>query len=243
MRRELTALCQTNARPRSAPQSHPFSRSAGCEPNRARHPLAGRCRGKRVLMRRELTALCQTNARPRSAPQSHPFSRSAGCEPNRARHPSGSSEWRCSLPAPWRPLPPQRNVGAKPCPRDCSQEHGLPLMAPILGWLAAWAIGRKHVVAKAQRPINKVGFAPVTNAGSLRLAEPLSKASPHVERFVLAQHVVTGARELVRQRLGCHDGVGPRPLAFVEAFRLGAEAPRELRRLDECPGEVRVAVL
>ena len=44
-----------------------------------------------------------------------PFSHCVGCEPNRTRHPSGSS-FRDTLRAPWRRLPPQRNVGAKPRP-------------------------------------------------------------------------------------------------------------------------------
>jgi hypothetical protein len=31
---------------------------------------------------------------------------------------------RDALRAPWRPVPPQRNVGAKPCPRGCSHSSG-----------------------------------------------------------------------------------------------------------------------
>src|SRR6266478_3429989 len=85
--------------------------------------------------------------------------------------------------------------------------------------------------------------APVTVRGSPDRRRPSGKASRYVERLALLQDVVAGARQLVRQRLGGNDVVGPGFLALVETLGLGAKAHGEVRRLDECPGEVFVAVL
>ena len=68
--------------------------------------------------------------------------------------------------------------------------------------------------------------------------EPLA-----LERHLLTQHSITGARHLVRERLLGEHHVPLPPFAFVEAFRLGQVAQRELRRFHECPGEIRIAVL
>ena len=163
--------------------------------------------------------------------------------PSRARHPSGSSRRRYRVPPPWWPLPPQRNVGAKPCPKGLLTRAWLPAWAPILGWLAAWAKGHGHRGGEAQCPIKILRFRASRRTGSLRLARTLSKASFDLEGLVLAQHVVAGAGKLVRQRLGGHDVVGPGLLAFMEPLGLGAKAPGEVRRLDECPGKICVAVL
>src|SRR5712691_11491967 len=85
--------------------------------------------------------------------------------------------------------------------------------------------------------------APVTVPGSPDRRRPSGKAARYVERLALLQDVVAGARQLVRQRLGGNDVVGPGFLAFMEAFGLGAKALGEVRRLDECPGKIFVAVL
>src|ERR1700680_3447334 len=58
-----------------------------------------------------------------------------------------------------------------------------------------------------------------------------------------AQHVVARSRQLVRQSLGRQDAIALALLAFIEALGLRAVAPGEVRRLDEGPGEVLVAVL
>jgi len=57
------------------------------------------------------------------------------------------------------------------------------------------------------------------------------------------EHVKAGTRKLMRERLGGHRGVRPRALALVEALGLDAVAARELRCLDEGPGQIAVAVL
>ena len=57
------------------------------------------------------------------------------------------------------------------------------------------------------------------------------------------EHVVAGACKLVRERFGRHDRVGVRLLAFIETLGFGAKAARKVRRLDERPGQILVAVL
>jgi hypothetical protein len=47
----------------------------------------------------------------------------------------------------------------------------------------------------------------------------------------------------VRQRLGGDDVAGLGFLALVEPLGLGTKALSEIRRLDECPSEIFVAVL
>src|SRR5260221_1521366 len=85
--------------------------------------------------------------------------------------------------------------------------------------------------------------APVTVRGSPDRRRPSGEAARCVERLALLQDVVAGARQLVRQRLGGNNVVGPGLLALVETLGLGAKAPGEVRRLDECPGKIFVAVL
>lgn len=86
--------------------------------------------------------------------------------------------------------------------------------------------------------------APITVRGSPDRRRPFQgKAARYVERLALLQDVVTGARQLVCQRLGSDDVVGLGFLAVMEALGLGAKAPGEVRRLDEGPGEILVAVL
>src|SRR5439155_4643946 len=55
--------------------------------------------------------------------------------------------------------------------------------------------------------------------------------------------MVAGARQLVCQRLGGDDVVGLGLLALMETLGPGAKAPGKIRRLDEGPGEIFVAVL
>src|SRR5437879_10456217 len=84
---------------------------------------------------------------------------------------------------------------------------------------------------------------PVTVRGSPDRRRPSGEAARCVERLALLQDVVAGARQLVRQRLGGDDVVCLGLLALVESLGLGAKAPGKIRRLDECPGEIFVAVL
>src|SRR5262249_10801666 len=171
-----------------------------------------------------------------------PVSSFSWLRPNRARHASGSSRRRYRTPPPWWPLPPQRNFGAKPCPKEPLTRAWLPARAPIRSWLAAWAMGHRHRDGEAQRSIKSRGFRSNQRTDSLRLAQTLSKASLDLEGLLLAQHVVAGARELMCQRLGGHDVVGLGFFALVEAFGLRAVAAREVSRLDEGPGQIGVAV-
>src|SRR6202022_3754643 len=89
----------------------------------------------------------------------------------------------------------------------------------------------------------QVVAAPVTVRGLPDRRRPSGKAARWVERLALLQDVITGARQLVCQRLGGNYVVGPGLLALVETLGFGTKAPGEVRRLDECPGEIFVAVL
>jgi hypothetical protein len=71
--------------------------------------------------------------------------------------------------------------------------------------------------------------APVTVRGLPDRRRLSGKAARYVERLALLQNVIAGAHQLVRQRLGSDDVVGPGLLAFVETLGLGAKAPGEVR--------------
>ena len=71
--------------------------------------------------------------------------------------------------------------------------------------------------------------APVTERGlpdRRRLSGKQRVTSNGLPSF---QNVIAGAHQLVRQRLGSDDVVGPGLLAFVETLGLGAKAPGEVR--------------
>src|SRR5690349_9248811 len=84
----------------------------------------------------------------------------------------------------------------------------------------------------------QVVATPVTVRGSPDRRRASGKAARCVERPALLQDMIAGTRQLVRQRLGGNDVVGPGLLAFMEALGFGTKAPGEVRRLDECPGEI-----
>src|SRR5262245_21580984 len=137
-----------------------------------------------------------------------PVSSFSWLRPSRARHASGSSTRRYRTPPPWWLLPLQRNFGAKPCPQGLLTRAWLPAWAPIRSWLAAWAMGHRHWGGEGAAFNQESWFRSNPHTDSLRLAQTLSKAALDLEGLVLAQHVVAGARQLVRQRLGGHDVVG-----------------------------------
>jgi hypothetical protein len=60
---------------------------------------------------------------------------------------------------------------------------------------------------------------------------------------MIAQYEKAGAGNLMSKRLDRYDSVPPTTLAFVKAFGAGHEAHREVRRLEKCPSEKRIAVL
>ena len=65
----------------------------------------------------------------------------------------------------------------------------------------------------------------------------------HIELSAIAQYVVAGARELVRDRLGRKHAIGLGALALIVALDLRVVAHGEVRRLDIGPGQILVAVL
>src|SRR6266481_6128761 len=147
-------------------------------------------------------------------------------------------------PAPWRRCRPRRTLVPPRIQKNFTEP-----------WLPAGRrqspdglrCGRSAVTAAgdgdpASNSVQLVA-APVTVRGSPDRRRPSGKAARWVERLALLQDVVAGARQLVRQRLGGNNVVGPGLLALVETPGLGAKAHREVRRLDECPGEIFVAVL
>src|ERR1700738_3423215 len=133
----------------------------------------------------------------------------------------------------------------RPASKRISQNRGLPAcrrQSPDglrCGRSAVTAAGDGDPASNSVRLV----AAPVTVPGSPDRRRPSGKAARYVERLALLQDVIAGARQLVRQRLGGDDVVGPGLLAFVETLGLGAKAPGEVRRLDERPSEIFVAVL
>ena len=60
-----------------------------------------------------------------------------------------------TLRPPWRLVPPQRNVGAKPVSKGWTFEMAVAVATPVRCWLAAWAIQSYafNQVAQRRRPI------------------------------------------------------------------------------------------
>ena len=88
---------------------------------------------------------------------------------------------RDALRSPWRLVPPQRNVGAKPCPRGCLHSLGCRRDERRQSFDGS-RLGRSsnlHSVQMAQgrRPIISAGCAPVRFPGSPPLAKPLRETS------------------------------------------------------------------
>src|SRR6266446_3973651 len=149
------------------------------------------------------------------------------------------------LRPPWQRWPPQRNVGAKPCPKGwshlcgCRDGDASPQRAHGLGdsVICTPSDGTKtasnHSRWLCTRPLS----------GSPPLAKPLHETALHVEGLLLTQHVVARPREFVRDRLERHDAVALALLALIEALGLRAITQREVGGLHKGPGEVLVAVL
>src|SRR5258706_11318245 len=122
-----------------------------------------------------------------------------------------------------------------------------PMPAHFAGSGHASALGGCAKGDRVRAPLRSMGcpiWLPTLIAGSrARRHGPLSKATRHIKRRAPLEHVVAGAREFVRQRLGRYRRVRLRPLALVEAARLLAVAARKVRRLHKRPRQVAVAVL
>lgn len=65
----------------------------------------------------------------------------------------------------------------------------------------------------------------------------------HIERLFRLQHVIARPRQLVHQRLGCHDTVRMGFLAVEESPRLLVEPACKVRCFDERPHQIGVTVL
>lgn len=149
------------------------------------------------------------------------------------------------LPVALAASPPQKNVGAAPCPMGSSQTRGCrfpganPWLAHVAGDPLVLQIGDGGTASHS----DQMAVAPVPKSGLAGRRRNSCKAARHVKRFALLQNVEAGSRQLVRQRLDRHHVVGLGLLSFVETLRLGAVTQREVGRLDEGPGQVFVAVL
>src|SRR6266576_1962251 len=108
----------------------------------------------------------------------------------------------------------------------------------------AWAIQHSVFIQMAQGrcPNHSSRFAPVRFPGSPPLAKPLPETQVHIEGLLVAQHVVAGPRQLVRQSLDRQDAVRLALLAIIKALGLRTVAHGEFRRLHKRPGEVLVPV-
>src|SRR5437868_12297255 len=142
-------------------------------------------------------------------------------------------------PAPWRHGRPRRILVPPRIQKRCTEP-----------WLPACRrqspnglrYGRSAVTAAgdgdpASNSVQLVA-APVTVRGSPDRRRPSGKAARYIERLALLQDVIAGARQLVRQRFGGDNVVGPGLLALVETLGFGAEAPGKIRCLNEGPGEI-----
>src|SRR3990172_229895 len=70
-----------------------------------------------------------------------------------------------------------------------------------------------------------------------------SKGPRQIERNVLLDHMVAGPGQLVGDRLEGHDALRPGLLALVIATDRRVVPNREVRCLNECPAQKRVAIL
>src|SRR6266446_3060720 len=106
-------------------------------------------------------------------------------------------------------------------------------------WLpTAWHQSRSG--SRRRRPgFDKRAEAASIQSGGSRPVNPLarcfcmdprsSETTLHVEERLLLEHVIASARQLVRERLGGHDAVGPRLLALIEAPGFGTITARKVR--------------
>lgn len=79
-----------------------------------------------------------------------------------------------------------------------------------------------------------------------RSAKPItrsSKSSCHIERYLVPQHIVAGARQLMRHRLARYYRIRLSAFALIEPLHRRVITNRKIRRLHKCPGQILVAVL
>lgn len=166
--------------------------------------------------------------------QARPVLHFNGCDANRANHPCGSSACRMLWPTPWRLSRPRRTLVPRRVHAVCTSTW-LPIGANTE---LAHGVGDAHSVTSQSASavsIQAVGSKPVRNSGSPR-PPFLTEAALHVEALCGLQHVVAGAGELVRQRLGGDDRIGACALALMKAFCFRTPAPSHVCRLNERPG-------
>ena len=122
--------------------------------------------------------------------------------------------------------PPQKNVGAEPCPMGSSQTRGCrrlgadPWLARVAGDPLLPQIGDGDLASHS----DQMAVAPVPKSGLAGRRRDSCEAARHVKRFALLQNVEARPRQLVCQRLDRHHVVRLRLLPFVEALCLGAVA-------------------
>jgi hypothetical protein len=78
-------------------------------------------------------------------------------------------------------------------------------------------------------------------SGSPAPPEPSRKTTFFIKGALFLQHEITGTSQLVRQRFGCHVGLGL--LAFVKALGSCVVTQRKVRRFDKRPRQISVTVL
>ena len=122
--------------------------------------------------------------------------------------------------------PPQKNVGAEPCPMGSSQTRGCrrlgadPWLARVAGDPLLLQIGDGDLAAHS----DQMAVAPVPKSGLAGRRRDSCETARHIKWFALLQNVEARPRQLVRQRFDGHHGVRPCLLPFVEALCLGAVA-------------------
>ena len=130
------------------------------------------------------------------------------------------------LPVALAASPPQKNVGAAPCPMGSSQTRGCrfpganPWLARVAGDPLVLQIGDGGTVSHS----DQMAVAPVPKSGLAGHRRDSCKAARYVKRLALLQNVEASPCQLVRQCLDRHHVAGLRLLQFVESLCLGAVA-------------------
>lgn len=142
------------------------------------------------------------------------------------------------LPTALAALPPQKNVGTATRPRVISQFRGCrlsganPRLAHVAGDPLSLQIGDGSLASHSL-------FWWLYSSPRAELARRRRnsrKTTIHVKWLALLQHVIAGARQLVRQRLGRHRRVRLCLLSLIEALCLRTESQCEMRRFHKRPG-------
>ena len=141
-------------------------------------------------------------------------------------------------------LPPQKNVGATPCPMGSSQTRGCrfpgtnPLMAHVVGDPLLLQIGDDEPASHS----DQMAVTPVPKSGLAGRRRDSCEAALHVKWLLLLQNMEAGSRQFVGQCLDGDHGVGFRFLAFIKPLGLDAVAQGKVGGFDKRPRQILVAV-